>query len=60
MVNSDKANETEHKEVRMQKDDSPVPVAPELLIEIGSMTVVVSEWGFALDPVYNASLHSFS
>lgn len=46
--------------VRTRREGSPVPVAPELLIEIGAMAVVVSKWCFALNPVYNVSLHSFS
>lgn len=50
----------EYKEVKIRREDSPVPVAPELFIEIVAMTVVVSEWGFALNPVYNVSLHRFS
>lgn len=38
----------------------PVPIAPELLIEIGSMAVVISKRGFALNPVYNVSLDGFT
>lgn len=55
MVLLDKANKN-----RIDREHSPVPVAPELLVEIHAMAVVVSEWGFALDPVYNVSLHGFS
>lgn len=37
----------------------PVPVAPELLIQVGAVAVVVSKRCFALYPVYDVSLHSF-
>lgn len=49
MVNLDLENECriqrkiENKKKRIQREDSPVPVAPELFVEIGAMTVVVSK-----------------
>lgn len=52
----DKVKEELHK----QEKDLPVPVAPELFVEIGAVAVVISKWGFALNPVYNVSLHSFT
>lgn len=37
----------------------PVPVAPELLVQIGAVAVVVSKRCFTLYPVYDVTLHSF-
>lgn len=44
---------------REQAEGSPVTVAPELLVEIGAVAVVVSKRSFALDPVDDETLHSF-
>lgn len=37
----------------------PVPIAPELLVQIGAVAVIVSKRCFTLYPVYDVSLHSF-
>lgn len=52
---ANKVNKTDKK-----REGSPVPVAPELFIEVGLMALIISKRGFALNPVYNVSFHSFS
>lgn len=37
----------------------PVPVAPELFVQIGAVAVIVSKRCFTLYPVYDVSFHSF-
>lgn len=37
----------------------PVPIAPELLVQIGAVAVIVSKRCFTLYPVYDVSFHSF-
>lgn len=37
----------------------PVPVTPELFFEVGLMAMIIPERSFALNPMYNVSLHSF-
>lgn len=44
---------------RGEAEGSPVTVAPELLVEIGAVAVVVSKRSFALDPVDDETLHGF-
>ena len=41
-----------------QREDVPVPVAPELLVQVGAMAVVVPKRGLALNPVDNMAFHS--
>lgn len=43
VVGLDKRMKGEYKEVRTGRDGLPVPVAPELFVEIGAVTVVVSK-----------------
>lgn len=39
--------------------DVPVPVTPELLIEVRLMAVVIAKGCLALNPVHDVTLHSF-
>lgn len=43
MVHSDKKKRNVNKEVGRQRGGRPVPVAPELFVEIGAMAVVISK-----------------